>query len=111
MIVVVSGASIFQHAAVLRVAERSVPVVASAPGTAVQKPPDQIVETELPHPFLYSIDVFLPFADLNQKKTWQLDDKGSFFLAYQVLYLLEELAGWVLTALLAAAATGLLKNQ
>jgi hypothetical protein len=104
------GALVFRHAPVMRAKDSDAPAVASAKASGSQNPPDQIADTELPHPFLYSIDVFLPFADLNQKKTWQLDEQRSFFIAYQVWYLFEELAGWVLTGLLAAAATGLLKN-
>jgi hypothetical protein len=108
--VVMVGGFIFRPAAVLRVADPNVPAVASAPAAAPQKPPAQIAESKLPHPFLYSIDVFIPFADLNQKKNWQLDEKNQYFLAYQAWYLFEELAGWVLIGLLGAAATGLLKK-
>ena len=111
VVVVLAGGFIFQPAAVICAADPSVPAVASAPAAVPQKVLAESTISELPHPFLYSIDVLVPFADLNQKKTWQLDDKGSFFLAFQAWYLFEELAGWVLTALLAAAATGLLKNQ
>ena len=55
-------------------------------------------------------------ARIPLKKTWVLDDNNpDHFLGfkvwylYKVWYLIEELAGWVLTVLLAAAATGLLK--
>jgi hypothetical protein len=111
VVVVAIGAAVFQYATFLRAtnAKVSAPVVAA--GTAPQKQPGEGAASKLPHPVLYSIDVFLPFADIDQKKTWKLDDKGDFFLAYQVWYLFEEIAGWVLTALLAAAATGLLKKQ
>jgi hypothetical protein len=63
-----------------------------------------------PHPIFYSLDVFLPFADLQQKKTWVLDEKARYFSWYEAWYLGEGLAGWVLTALVATAATGLLKR-
>ena len=107
--VVVAGGFIFQPAAVMRAADAKVPLVASV-ALPQKPPPAQSAKSELPHPFLYSIDVFLPFADINQKETWQVDESGRFFIAYQVWYLFEELAGWVLTGLLAAAATGLLKK-
>src|SRR5271155_5625294 len=46
-------------------------------------------------------------GDLQQKKTWQLCEKKPYFLWFEVWYLFEEVAGWMLTLLLAAAGTGL----
>jgi hypothetical protein len=109
VVIVWVGAILFRSAVVLRAADPNVPEVASASG---QTPPlAQSMKSELPYPVFYSIDVFLPFADLHQKKTWLLDEKNRYFPWYEVWYLFEELADWVLTALLAAAATGLLKNK
>lgn len=38
------------------------------------------------------MDVFLPFADLNQKKACVLDESQPYFLGYQMYYLFEFLA-------------------
>jgi hypothetical protein len=110
VLVVVAGSFIFHPAGVLRAANPNVPAVASALVAPPQKPLAPSAEPKRPHPVLYSIDVFLPFADLQQKKGWQLDESNHYFPWYEGWYLFEELAGWVLTALLAAAATGLLKK-
>ncbi len=57
------------------------------------------------------MDVFLPLGDLQQKKTWLLDEnKTPYFSWYEAWYLVEGLAGWVLAGLVAAAATGFLKK-
>jgi hypothetical protein len=105
------GAQVFGRSTVRRAEGAKVQVVARATDAPSQKPAIQIAETKLPHPILYSIDVLLPFGGLQQKKTWVLDEKNPHFLWYQAWSLFEQLAGWVLTALLAAAATGLLRNK
>jgi hypothetical protein len=74
------------------------------------------------HPFLYSLDVFLPFVDLRQQHYWWPDAhargsitflgreipwSGSFvryFLWYQIV------AGWVLSAIIVAGVTGLIRH-
>lgn len=75
------------------------------------------------HPFLYSLDVFLPFVNLHQEHYWWPDARargtatvggysipwrGSFmryFLWYQIV------AGWVLSAILLAGVTGLIRHD
>ncbi len=75
------------------------------------------------HPFLYSLDVFLPFVNLNQRNYWWPDAEASGYL--QVLhrrvrlrgstlryYLwLQILAGWLLSAIFVAGVTGLIRND
>jgi hypothetical protein len=75
------------------------------------------------HPFLYSLDVFLPFVNLHQERYWWPDVQVSgtamvlgrairwrgslmrYFLWYQIV------AGWVLSAILLAGVTGLIRHD
>lgn len=110
-VVVIGGAFVFGQAEFRKAPDANPPAaVADAARSGPQMTVGQGEYAPLPHPVIYSIDVFLPFADLHQKEAWLLDEKSPRFLGYQAWYLFEELAGWVLTALLAAAATGLLKS-
>jgi len=85
------------------------------------KPADETYERL--HPFLYSLDVFLPFVNLHQEHYWwpnpnargiatvfgyELPWLGSFtryFLWSQIV------AGWVLSAILLAGVTGLIRHD
>jgi hypothetical protein len=80
------------------------------------------------NPFIYSLDVFLPFVDLNQVCYWIPGEKpnsprksrnclmhiGPYSLKWSALlhcYLwFQTLAGWTLCTLLAAAVTGIVQS-
>jgi hypothetical protein len=75
------------------------------------------------HPFLYSLDVFLPFVNLHQEHYWWPDSKNSgqcALFGYQFrlsgslvrYYLwLQVISGWLLSAILVAGLTGLMRNE
>ena len=74
-------------------------------------------------PFLYSLDVFLPFVNLHQEHYWWPDSKTSSQCAlfgYQLrlsgslvrYYLwLQVIPGWLLSAILVARLTGLMRSN
>ena len=74
-------------------------------------------------PFLYSIDVFVPFVNLHQERYWWPDADAAGQLAilgrkirisgrWLRRYLwLQIIAGWILSAILVAGVTGLLRND
>jgi len=74
-------------------------------------------------PFLYSLDVFVPFVNLHQEPYWwpDADGRGEFSLLnrrFQISgralrrYLwLQIIAGWVLSAIFVAGVTGLIRND
>jgi hypothetical protein len=76
-------------------------------GTAQQK-------TEMKFcPLIYSIDTFLPVVDLHQEKYWSPNVKAKGCLgdiAYGYLNL-HILAGWILTTLVIASITGLVRRE
>jgi hypothetical protein len=108
VIIVVLGALLFHNASFQRVAETDSSVKTHTP--KAERPYSISPNSKMSLSALYSVDVFLPFADLQQKKIWQLDAQSSTFDICEIWYLFEELAGWILTALVAASATGLLKR-
>jgi len=75
------------------------------------------------HPFLYSLDVFLPFVNLNQRSYWWPDAEasGDFAVLNRTVRLrgsalryylwLQILAGWLLSAIFVAGVTGLIRND
>jgi hypothetical protein len=75
------------------------------------------------HPFLYSLDVFLPFVNLNQRSYWWPDAEasGDFAVLHRTVRLrgsalryylwLQILAGWLLSAIFVAGVTGLIRND
>jgi hypothetical protein len=65
-------------------------------------------------PAFYSVDVFLPFVDLHQKSSWWLHQRMSpdwAFLVCESYFLVHTSLGWLLTGLLVAALTGLIKKD
>jgi hypothetical protein len=75
------------------------------------------------HPFLYSLDVFLPFVNLHQEHYWWPDSKTSgqcALLGYRLrlrgslvwYYLwLQVISGWLLSATFVAGLTGLMRSN
>jgi hypothetical protein len=75
------------------------------------------------HPFLYSLDVFLPFVNLNQRNYWWPDAEasGDFQVLHRQVRLrgstlryylwLQILAGWLLSAIFVAGVTGLIRHD
>jgi hypothetical protein len=75
------------------------------------------------HPFLYSLDVFLPFVNLHQEHYWWPDSEASgqcALFGYQLwlrgslvrYYLwLQVISGWLLSAILVAGLTGLMRSD
>ena len=75
------------------------------------------------HPFLYSLDVFLPFVNLHQEHYWwpNPDSRGvATIFGYEVPWLgsftryflwSQIVAGWVLSAILLAGVTGLIRRD
>jgi len=75
------------------------------------------------HPLLYSLDVFLPFVNLHQEHYWWPDSKTSgqcALFGYQLrlrgslmrYYLwLQVISGWLLSAILVAGLTGLMRSD
>ncbi|NVJ91409.1 MAG: hypothetical protein HWE34_07110 [Methylocystaceae bacterium] len=63
-------------------------------------------------PFIYSVDSFIPFVDLDQEKNWmphgQKTGFGSLIRAYRWFHIL---CGWVLSSLLVTALAGLVKKD
>ncbi|MHB8565306.1 MAG: hypothetical protein ACYDDA_15545 [Acidiferrobacteraceae bacterium] len=65
------------------------------------------------HAVIYSIDVAVPFADLGQKTHWQLEEQpghGSYWF-FESWFVIQELAGWVLLLIAAAAPTRLVRKD
>jgi hypothetical protein len=75
------------------------------------------------HPFLYSVDVFLPFVDLHQEHYWWPNSNASgdcLFLGYKFRlrgslvrhYLWVQIfSGWLLSAILLAGISGLMRSD
>jgi hypothetical protein len=74
-------------------------------------------------PFLYSLDVFLPFVNLHQEHYWWPNSKASGECAIfgrrlrvrgstlRVYLWLQIIAGWLLSAIFIAGVTGLIRND
>jgi hypothetical protein len=65
-------------------------------------------------PLLYSIDVLLPFVDLHQKSSWWLSPRKPLDWAYigcESYFLGHLILAWLLTGLLVAAPTGIVKKD
>jgi len=65
-------------------------------------------------PLLYSIDVLLPFVDLHQKSSWRLYErkpKDWVYVGCETYFLVHLILGWLLTGLLVAALTGVIKKD
>jgi hypothetical protein len=60
-------------------------------------------------PFIYSLDVFLPMLELQQRRHWVPVDNGAPLL--QALTWIEGLCGWVMSFTLFAMATGLARRD
>ena len=61
------------------------------------------------HPFIYSMDTFLPIISFFEKENWLFVDKENTW--GQNYFWFHIAAGWVLTSLLVAALTGLIKKD
>ena len=86
-------------------------------------PPGEVAAYEKLHPLLYSLDVFLPFVNLHQEHYWWPDAERSgecsilgarfrmsgAFLRYYLWA--QVIAGWLLSAILVAGVTGLMRND
>jgi hypothetical protein len=74
-------------------------------------------------PFLYSLDVFLPFVNLHQERYWWADADaiGQFAILGRRMHIsgrvlrrylwLQIIAGWLLSAIFIAGITGLIRND
>jgi hypothetical protein len=66
------------------------------------------------HPWLYSLDTFLPFVELDQKTSWKLHPlraRNAEFWLFEAYFILHMLLGWVLIGALGAGLTGLVKTE
>ena len=75
------------------------------------------------HPLLYSLDVFLPFVNLHQERYWWPDDDASGECTIlgrrlrmrgslvQYYLWLQIMSGWLLSAILIAGVTGLMRSD
>lgn len=87
------------------------------------RPPNYDKPYEQLHPFLYSLDVFLPFVNLHQEHYWwpdatrsgtakafsfELTCNGSLLRYYLWAQII---AGWLLSAIFVAGVTGLVRND
>lgn len=106
------------------------PIVWAAKRAGVMRPtwPENIPHTSEPdyeelHPLLYSLDAFLPFVNLHQEHYWWPNSKAvgdcvifdrKFRLRGSLVryYLwLQIFSGWLLSAILIAGVTGLMKSD
>ncbi|OAN48877.1 hypothetical protein A6A05_02515 [Magnetospirillum moscoviense] len=78
---------------------------------------DRVLPAEYPHlqPVVYSLDVFLPFVDLQQEDYWMpTDQRGQarvFGRGMMLWRWLHIAFGWALSALFVAGITGLIKKE
>jgi hypothetical protein len=72
-----------------------------------QMTPTNLPGEPLPHfqPFMYALDTLLPVVDLHQQDNWIPHGLAQWWAWVSIL------AGWVLTAAVAAALTGLIKKE
>jgi hypothetical protein len=106
------------------------PIVWAAKRAGVMRPtwPENIPDTSEPdyeelHPLLYSLDAFLPFVNLHQEHYWWPNSKAigdcvvfgyKFSLRGSLVrhYLwLQIFSGWLLSAILIAGVTGLMRSD
>jgi hypothetical protein len=106
------------------------PIVWAAKRAGVMRPtfPENIPQSAAPdyeelHPLLYSLDAFLPFVDLHQEHYWWPNSKAvgdcvvfgyKFPLRGSLVrhYLwLQIFSGWLLSAILIAGVTGLMRSD
>jgi len=106
------------------------PIVWAAKRAGVMRPtfPENIPHSSEPdyeelHPLLYSLDAFLPFVNLHQEHYWWPNSKASgdcvifgrkFLLRGSLVrhYLwLQIFSGWLLSAILIAGVTGLMRSD
>ena len=106
------------------------PIVWAAKRAGVMRPtfPENIPQSSEPdyeelHPLLYSLDAFLPFVNLHQEHYWWPNSKAAgdcVILGYKFRlrgslvrhYLwLQIFSGWLLSAILIAGVTGLMRND
>jgi len=106
------------------------PIVWAAKRAGVMRPtfPENIPQSSEPdyeelHPLLYSVDAFLPFVNLHQEHYWWPNSKASgdcavfgrkFRLRGSLVrhYLwLQIFSGWLLSAILIAGVTGLMRSD
>ncbi len=62
-------------------------------------------------PIVYSLDAFLPIVDLHQEKYWLPDVSKNYGWLYRVYLWLHIIFGWILTTVLVAGLTGLVKKD
>lgn len=65
-------------------------------------------------PLLYSLDVLLPFVDLHQKSSWWLHQRKPrdwVYIGCEFYFLVHLILGWLLTGLLVAGLTGIIKKD
>ncbi|MFZ0890087.1 MAG: hypothetical protein WA005_16710 [Candidatus Binataceae bacterium] len=65
-------------------------------------------------PFLYSLDVLLPFVNLHEKEFWfprPREPGDKTYIVSEVYFILQQLAGWGLTALILAVLGGVIKRD
>lgn len=66
------------------------------------------------HPWLFSLDVFLPAPDLHEKAHWTPAESAGGewgFYTCEVWYVFEGLSGWMLAGLVAGAVSGLIRKD
>ena len=68
---------------------------------------------EHPHfnALIYSLDVFIPFVDLNQRIYWEPFPKSTFGKLCLYYYWFHIFAGWILSALVAISFIGLIRRE
>lgn len=62
-------------------------------------------------PWVYSLDVLVPFVDLHQEDYWRPDTRASWGLAVQRYLAVHTLLGWIFATVGLAAMTGLVKRE
>ena len=62
-------------------------------------------------PIIYSFDAFLPIIDLHQEKYWLPDVRKKYGWLYRAYLWLHISFGWILTTVLVAGLTGLVKKD
>jgi hypothetical protein len=70
-------------------------------------PPDEYTSFNA---IVFSLDVFLPIVNLHQEEAWLPKSGGAGSLAWLAIWI-EIIAGWVLSTLIVASLTGLIKND
>ncbi len=63
------------------------------------------------HPIVYSLDVFFPVVDLQQKAFWQPNEVRPQGLVFRTYFWVHTVVGWVLTGIAVAGLTRLIKRD